>query len=392
MGHFGARPIRLAWYGLALPALTASYLGQGALLLRDPAAAARPFYSTVPSWGLYPMVVLATLATIVASQALICAVFSLTRQAAQLGLSPRVAVKHTSSSAVGQIYLPGLNVALMVGTIAVVLLFRSSDRLAAAFGIAVSTTMAITTLLFAAFAHVHWKWPVWRVGMVAGVFMAIDVAFVVANAMKFADGGWLPLAIGSLTFLISSSWLVGLRALRKSRRDSGLALDMFIKALSSSPPHRVKGTGVFLMAAGNSVPTTLLHHLKHNQVRHEEVVLLTLLTEEIPRVSQSDRCAVECLEFGFVRIVARYGYLEAPNVPQLLELASKQVQRPLYDAMTTSFYLGRESLVAASRGNWFRQVLFHLFVLLYKNELDVTAHLGLPPNRVVELGARLDLV
>lgn len=391
MGHFGARPIRLAWYGLALPALTVSYLGQGALLLRDPGAAARPFYSTVPTWGLYPMVVLATLATIVASQALICAVFSLTRQAGQLGLSPRVAVKHTSFSTAGQIYLPGLNWVLMAGTIAVVLGFRTSDSLAAAFGIAVSTTMAITTILFAAFARVHWKWPVWRIALVAGVFMVVDLAFVAANAMKFADGGWLPLSIGAMTFLVSTSWLVGLRTLRRSRKDSGLPLDAFIPSLVASPPHRVRGTAVFLMAAGNSVPTTLLHHLKHNQVLHEQVVLLTLLTEEIPRVPPAERCKVECLDQGFVRVVARYGYLEMLHVPQLLEQALQQVGCATYDAMTTSFYLGRESLVAPTGGNLGRRMLLSLFILLYRNELDVTTHLGLPPNRVVEMGARLDL-
>lgn len=392
MGHFGARPIRIAWYGLALPSLAASYLGQGALLLRDPEAAARPFYSMVPSWALYPMVVLATLATIVASQALISAVFSLTRQAAQLGLSPRVAVRHTSSRTAGQIYVPGVNWALMVGTIAVVLIFRSSSSLAAAFGIAVSTTMAITTMLFIAFAHVRLKWPVWRIATVAGVFLAVDLAFVAANAMKFADGGWLPLAIGSLTFLVSLSWLVGLRALRSARQVSGIPLDAFLPSLALSPPHRVRGTGVFLTSAGNAVPTTLLHHLKHNQVLHEQVVLLTLLTEEIPRVQQTERCTVECLECGFVRIVGKYGYLESPNVPRLLELASAQAGRPFYESMTTSFYLGRESLVTATRGNLGRRVLVNLFIRLYRNELDVTIHLGLPPNRVVELGTRLDLV
>jgi KUP system potassium uptake protein len=392
MGHFGARPIRLAWYGLALPALTASYLGQGAVLLREPAAAARPFYSMVPSWGVYPMVVLATLATIVASQALISAVFSLTRQAAQLGLSPRVTIKHTSSSTAGQIYLPGINWVLMFATIGVVLLFRSSDRLAAAFGIAVSTTMAITTILFAAFARVRWKWPLWRVALVAGTFMVIDMAFLVANAMKFADGGWLPLAIGSLTFVASLAWLFGLRALRKSRQDSGLPLDVFIASLAASQPYRIKGTGVFLMAAGTSVPTTLLHHLKHNQVLHEHVVLLTLLTEEIPRVPQAGRFTVEALELGFTRIVARYGYLEAVDVPKLLERVSVKIGRACYDPMETSFYLGRESLVPPERGNIFKRLLLHLFVRMHKNELDVTSHLGLPPNRVVELGARLDLV
>jgi KUP system potassium uptake protein len=391
MGHFGARPIRLAWYGLALPALTASYLGQGALLLRDPHAAARPFYSAVPAWALYPMVVLATLATIVASQALISAVFSLTRQAAQLGLSPRMTVKHTSSSTIGQIYLPGLNWMLMIGTIAVVLLFRSSDRLAAAFGIAVSTTMAITTMLFAALAHVRWKWPIWRIALVAGVFMLVDLAFVAANAMKFADGGWLPLAIGALTFLASSSWLVGLRALRQSRKDSGLPLDLFISSLAVSPPTRVNGSAVFLMAPGSSVPTTLLHHLKHNQVLHQQVVLLTLMTEEIPRTSPAERCQVEHYDQGFVRITARYGYLETPHVPQLLEQASKQFGIAACNPMTTSFYLGRESLVATVHGSLLRRLLLNLFIWLHRNETDVTVHLSLPPNRVVEMGARLDL-
>lgn len=391
IGHFGARPIRIAWYGLALPALTASYLGQGALLLREPGAAARPFYSSVPTWGLYPMVVLATLATIVASQALISAVFSLTRQAAQLGLSPRMAVKHTSSSAVGQIYLPGLNWILMAGTIAVVLIFRSSDRLAAAFGIAVSTTMAITTVLFAALAHVRWKWPTWRIALVAGVFMAVDMAFVAANAMKFADGGWLPLAIGGLTFLLSSAWLVGLRALRRSRKDSGLQLDLFIASLATSQPQRVKGTAVFLMADGHFVPTTLLHHLKHNQVLHDQVVLLTLMTEDAPRMSSAERCQVERHDQGFVRVVGRYGYLEESNVPHLLEQAAEQFGIATCDPMTTSYYLGRESLMPPRHGNLSRRMLLNLFIRLHRNELDVTAHLNLPPNRVVEMGARLDL-
>ena len=392
MGHFGARPIRLAWYGLALPALAVNYLGQGALILRDAHAAARPFYTSVPSWGLYPMVVLATLATIVASQALISAVFSLTRQAAQLGLSPRVAVKHTSSSTAGQIYLPGLNWVLMAGTIAVVLGFRTSDSLASAFGIAVSTTMAITTMLYAAYARVRLMWPLWRIALVAGVFMVVDLAFVGANAMKFADGGWLPLTIGGITFLMSTSWLLGLRALQRARKDSGLPLGMFISSIAAAPPHRVSGTGVFLMAAGDSVPITLLHHLKHNQVLHEQVVLLTLLTEEIPRVAPAERFKVERLDQGFVRIVGRYGYMEMLDVPQLLEQALPSANCPCYDAMMTTFYLGRESLAVQTKQGPLRHILLSLFTRLRKNELDATAHLGLPPNRVVEMGARLDLV
>jgi KUP system potassium uptake protein len=392
MGHFGARPIRLAWYGMALPALTINYLGQGALLLRDAHAADRPFYTTVPSWALYPMVVLATLATIVASQALISAVFSLTRQAAQLGLSPRVTVKHTSSSTAGQIYLPGLNWLLMVATIAVVMGFRTSDSLAAAFGIAVSTTMAITTMLFAAFARVRWNWPVWRVTLVAGIFLVVDLAFVSANAMKFADGGWLPLSIGTLTFLISTSWLIGLRALNRARMESHLPLDAFISSIAAAPPYRVHGTGVFLMAPGHSVPTTLLHHLKHNQVLHEQVVLLTLLTEEIPRVEAAERFKVQRLDQGFVCIEGRYGYLETLDVPLLLEQALRHAGCPDYEAMATTFYLGRESFSIDTRMRPGRLILLTLFNLLRKNELSATAHLGLPPNRVVEMGARLSLV
>jgi KUP system potassium uptake protein len=392
MGHFGAKPIRLAWYGLALPALAMNYLGQGALLLRTPGVADRPFYTMVPSWGLYPMVVLATLATIVASQALISAVFSLTRQAAQLGLSPRVTIKHTSSSTAGQIYLPGLNWVLALATIAVVLGFRTSDSLAAAYGIAVSTTMAITTMLFAALARVRWKWPVWRVAVVAGVFQVIDLAFVGANAMKFADGGWLPLSIGILTFGISTSWLLGLRALHRARRESGLPLAPFIQSLAGAGLHRVNGTGVFLMAAGDLVPVTMLHHLKHNQVLHEQVVLLTLLTEEIPRVALSERFKVERLELGFVRIVARYGYLEMLDVPRLLERALTDAGCPNYDPMTTTFYLGRESFSVQTKRRPARRLLLDLFTVLRRNEVDATAHLGLPPNRVVEMGARMDLV
>jgi KUP system potassium uptake protein len=392
MGHFGAYPIRLAWYGLALPSLVMNYLGQGALILRTPSAAVRPFYSIVPEWGLYPMVVLATLATVVAAQALISAVFSLTRQASQLGLSPRVLTRHTSSSSFGQIYLPSLNWILMIGTIAIVLIFRTSDSLAAAFGLAVSTTMAITTIIFAAVAYTRWSWSKARVGLVAGVFMVADLAFVAANAMKFFDGGWLPLLIGVVTFLITFSWFTGLRVLRESRIDSGLPMDLLIDSLVANPPHRVHGTAVFMMAPGPSAPVALLHHLKHNQVLHEHVVLLTLFTEEVPRIPDTGRLTFTNLALGFKKIVARYGYMEAANVPKLLELAEQQAGCCLYDPMSTSFYLGRETLSAPYKGGLVTNLLLRLFVWLHKNELDSTTHFGIPPNRVVELGARLDLV
>jgi len=392
MGHFGAYPIRLAWYGLALPALVVNYLGQGALILRNPAAVVRPFYSIVPDWGLYPMVILATLATVVAAQALISAVFSLTRQAAQLGLSPRVLTRHTSSSSVGQIYLPALNWILMIGTIGIVLIFRTSDSLAAAFGLAVSTTMAITTIIFAAVAYTRWSWSWLRVGVVAGVFMIADLAFVAANAMKFADGGWLPFLIGLVTFMVTISWFTGLRVLRESRSDSGLPIDVLIESLVVAPPHRVHGTAVFMMAPGSSAPVALLHHLKHNQVLHERVVLLTLLTEEVPRIKNSERLTVTAMPIGFTKIVAHYGYMESADVPKLLELAELQTDYCLYDPMSTSFYLGKESLSAPFKGKVMMNLLLQLFIWLHKNELDSTTHFGIPPNRVVELGARLDLV
>jgi KUP system potassium uptake protein len=322
---------------------------------------------------------------------LISAVFSLTWQASQLGLSPRVEIKHTSVATAGQIYLPALNWILMLATIAVVLIFRSSDNLAAAFGLAVSTTMAITTLLFAAFASTRWHWSRLRIGLVAGVFMVADLAFVAANAMKFANGGWLPVAIGIITFLITFAWFTGQRVLRKSRRDRGYSLDALISSLALSPPHRVQGIAVFMMPPSASVPTALLHHLKHNQVLHERVVVLTVIIDEMPRVADNDRMKMEPLEIGFVRIVAHYGYMEEVNVPELLMLASDQTGLTLYDPMTTSFYMGRESLVPPNTGGIALRFLLRLFIWLHKNELDATSHFHIPHNRMVELGTRLDL-
>ena len=392
MGHFGAQPIRLAWYALALPSLAINYLGQGALLLRDPTAAVRPFYSTVPGWALYPMVVLATLATIVASQALISAVFSLTRQAAQLGLSPRFTIKHTSNSTEGQVYLPALNWMLMLGTIAIVLGFKSSDSLAAAFGLAVSTTMAITTVIFAAVARARWQWSRLRITLVAGVFMIADLAFVAANWMKFKDGGWLPFAIGTLTFVLTFAWFTGLRVLRSARHDSGLPLADFVASLAMSPLHRVSGMAVFLTPQADSTPLVLLHHLKHNQVLHERVVVLSLCTVEAPRVAPAQRATVQVLGGGFVAVVGRYGYMEQPDVPELLRHALPTLAGMDYEPMTTSFYLGRETLVSAARGLNVMRLLLRLFIWLRKNELDASAHYGIPYNRVVELGARLELL
>jgi len=398
MGHFGPNPIRLAWYGLALPALVASYLGQGALLLHHPTAADRPFYSMVPAWALYPMVALATAATIIASQALIAAVFSLTRQAAQLGYSPRVQVVHTSGSSIGQIYLPGLNWLLLAGTIAIVLAFRSSDRLAAAFGLAVSATMAITTILFAGVARLIWRWPVWRVAALAGVFLVADLAFVVANTFKFVDGGWLPLVLGAAVFVIMSTWQTGRRLLSDATRERGLPVADFLTSLGRNPPHRIRGIGVFLTAEQHDIPLVLLHHLKHNQVLHQTVVLLTLLTEEVPRVPDEDRVATTVLSLGFYSVVARYGFMEEPDVPNLLSQAAASLSETgdpalINELSRTTYYLGRVTVIPPTRNKAgrMRRWRVKLFRLLKQNERSATLYFRIPANRVVELGTRVEL-
>jgi KUP system potassium uptake protein len=391
MGHFGRRPIRVAWYYLGLPSLVLSYLGQAALLLRNPAAAARPFYACVPPRFLYPMVVLATLATIVASQALISAVFSLTRQASQLGLSPRVHVVQTSGSVIGQIYLPALNWVLMFATVAIVLAFRSSDRLAAAFGLAVSTTMAITTLLFAAVARLRWHWRWIAVIAVAGTFLIADIAFVVANAFKFLDGGWLPLLIGAFVYLLMSTWQAGRYMLAACTREGAMPLDGFLKSLARHQPHRVRGTGVFLAADHEGVPIVLLHHLKHNQVLHETVVLLTITTEESPVVEEAQRVHVETLTLGFHRVVGRYGFMEEPNAPHVLECA-RQLGVPI-DPDRTTYYLGRTTIVPpdGKRTSLMTRLRIRLFALMKRNDRSATLYFHIPPNRVVELGTRFEL-
>ena len=390
MGHFGRRPIRLAWYGLALPALVCNYLGQGALLLREPSMSDRPFYAMVPPWALYPMVILATLATIVAAQALITAVFSLTQQAMQLSLSPRFRVVNTSAATRGQIYIPSLNWLLMGATVAVVLGFRSSASLAAAFGLAVSTTMAITTVLFAALARQQWRWSVARVAAVSGVFLLADLAFVGANTLKFSEGGWLPLLLGAGVFLVMYAWRYGRMELAAARVGVGMTPEEFVAALRPAPPHRVEGVAVFLSARSEEVPNVLTHHLKHNQVLHRRVVLLTVQTVDAPRVDEDARLQCRDLGLGFLCVVARNGFMESPSVPALLRQASNGCAEELYDPMCTSFYMGRSTLTVSSGHRLLRQALLNIFLWLRHNELDATAHFGLPANRVVEMGARLE--
>src|ERR1017187_8275662 len=289
MGHFGTRPIRLAWYLLAFPSLVLSYLGQGALLLQHPDAAGRPFFSAVPTWGLYPMVALATIATVVASQALIAAVFSMTAQAAQLGYLPRVRVVHTSSSEIGQIYLPGLNWLLMLACLAVVLGFRSSDALASAYGLAVAGTMTITTMLFAIVARRRWGWSVPLVGAVAAALFLVDTAFLGANLLKIATGGWFPLVLAVAVFTLMSTWTRGRALLNAAYDASAISATEFIASIAGHPPTRVHGASVFMHAAADDVPPALLRNLKHNRILHDTVVLLTVVTERVPHMRASER-------------------------------------------------------------------------------------------------------
>jgi KUP system potassium uptake protein len=393
MGHFGRRPIRLAWYAVAMPALLLNYMGQGALLLRDPDAVSNPFFNAVPGWALWPMVAIATLAAIVASQALISGAYSLTNQAIQLGYAPRLTVRHTSSTEYGQIYIPEVNWGLAVATVALVLGFGSSNALAAAYGIAVTGTMTITTLLFHRVARDRWRWSRWAVWPLTAAFLVADVAFLSANLVKIKDGGWFPLVAGAFVFAILSTWKNGRDAMGRALAGTSLPLDMFLPDLARHPPHRIPGTGVFMTGDPNGTPGVLLHHLKHNKVLHERVLIVSVLTEEIPTVPLEERLTVSDLGNGFHKVVGRYGFMENPNVPTLLAslppgaVPGKRLEDSV---METTYYLGRETLLpdGPSRMPRWRK---RLFIVLARNAQSASAFFGLPPNRVVEMGAQVQL-
>ncbi len=391
MGHFGRRPIRLAWYGVAMPALLLNYMGQGSLLLRDPSAVANPFYRAVPGWALWPMVVVATAAAIVASQALISGAYSLTNQAIQLGYAPRLTVRHTSRTEYGQIYIPEVNWALAVGTVALVLGFGSSNALAAAYGIAVTGTMTITTLLFHRVARDRWRWNRWVVWPLTASFLVADLSFLLANLVKVKEGGWFPLVAGAFIFTVLSTWKLGREALARSVAGSTLPLDLFLPDLERHPPHRIPGTAVFMTSDPAGTPGVLLHHLKHNKVLHERVLIVSIGTEEIPTVDPGDRITVRNLGNGIHQVVGRYGFMETPNVPQLLAaLPPFAIPGPRLEnaVMETSYYLGRETLLpeGPSRMPRWRK---RLFIILARNARPASAFFGLPANRVVELGAQV---
>jgi KUP system potassium uptake protein len=404
MGHFGRRPIRLAWWFFVLPALMLNYLGQGAVLLDSGrAAVANPFYSMVPPWALYPMVGIATMAATIASQALISGAFSLTQQAMQLGFVPRMRLIHTSRTEIGQIYMPGINWALWLGTVALVLAFKSSDNLAATYGVAVTGTMLITTILFAVVQRKIWHWPLWGVVSLTSLFLVVDIAFFGANMIKFVEGGWFPLAAGAVIYLLMSTWRRGRQQVTGMLTETSLPLDLFIPDIVRKKPLRVPGIAVFMTSIPDVAPPVLLHHLKHNKVLHEKVVLMTLSSQEIPQVADGDRVAVESRGAGFYQVTVRYGFMESPNVPSILTAIAQSLHEsdgpaPPLKVNDITFYLGRETLIVPPRAPgvarppgsmppWRAEI----FAVMSRNAISAASFFGLPPNRVIELGAQIEV-
>ncbi len=388
MGHFGRRPIRFAWFTLVLPALLLNYFGQSALLLSNPGVE-HPFYNLAPGWALYPLVVLSTVATVIASQAVISGAYSLTLQAMQLGYCPRMEIVYTSEKEKGQIYIPAINWILMIATIGLVLGFQESSRLAAAYGMAVTTTMVITTLLAYVLAREQWRWSLPRAILVMSSFLVLDLGFFGANLVKVPHGGWFPLLVAALVYLLLSTWKQGRNLLAQILQEGALPLEEFIRsAVRPGSPTRVPGTAVFLTTNPAGTPTTLLHNLKHNKVLHEQVVLMTVVTEDVPRLSAADRVVVEPLDKGFYRLTARYGFVQSPDAQDVLDCA-KEDKLDL-DLMKTTFFLGRETLIPGSHAGmslWRKK----LFAVMARNSQRFTDFFQIPINRVVELGMQVRL-
>jgi KUP system potassium uptake protein len=387
MGHFGKRPIRLAWFALVLPALVLNYFGQGALLLID-GQASQPFFRLAPSWALLPLVLLAAVAAVIASQALISGAFSLTRQAIQLGYAPRLDIEHTSSFEIGQVYVPQVNWFLACSTIVIVIGFRSSSSLAAAYGIANTMTMVITTLLLYVIATERWKWPLSLALGVTAVFLSIDLAFLGANLLKILHGGWLPLVIAALLFTLMTTWKTGRRLVSERLTARAFPLEDFVAAIAATPPTRVSGTAVFMTAQPRGTPPALAHNLRYNKILHERVIVLTVTTAPVPSVAAADQISVQSYGHGVYNVRARYGFMQDPNVPEALALAQNAgVEMDLDDMI---YFLGRETIIITeNRGmaTWRERI----FVLMARNAVRATAFFRLPPERVVELGVQVEM-
>jgi len=388
MGHFGRKSITVAWYGFVMPGLMLNYFGQGALLVHNPEAASNPFYLAVPSWGLYPMIALATAAAVIASQAVIAGSFSIMRQAIQLGFLPRMPVVHTSNEEVGQIYLPWINRLLMILVVLVVIGFGSSKALAGAYGIAVTGTMAIDTVLFVIVAWRMWKWHPLLVLAVLVFFLTIDLAFFGANTLKIEDGGWFPLVLGLAVFAILTTWRRGRDLVLRQLKHGGLALAPFIANLAEHPPTRVEGTAIFLVSDPDAVPHALLHNLKHNKVLHKRNVILTVDTLETPYADADERMELKGLGNDFYLLTLRFGFADDPNVPAALHACAKQGLE--LKMMDTTFFLSRETIVATDRPG---MALWRdkLFAFLARNALPATAFFSIPGNRLIELGAQVEI-
>ena len=387
MGHFGARPVRLAWLALVLPALLLNYFGQGALVLADPSAVDNPFYKMAPEWGLYPLVVLATMATLIASQAVISGAFSVTRQAVQLGLLPRLEVRHTSAEEMGQIYMPWVNYALLAAVIALVLGFQSSEKLGFAYGVAVSATMAITTALAFVCVRRVTGWGMWFAASLFALFLAVDLAFLASNLLKFQEGGWFSVAVALLIVAIMATWARGRQIVAAFQARDALTVASFLRNLKTDRA-RIPGTAMFLTARLDLAPGAMLHTLKHYKALHERVVLLTMQTVDVPRMEDDRRLDIDDLGKGFYAICARFGFMEQPSVPRVLALCRHSGLR--FELMETSFFVGRQKLRAAKSSampNWRRR----LFIVLSNNALNATEFFGIPPNRAIEVGGHVEI-
>ncbi|CAN0621296.1 putative potassium transport system protein kup [Burkholderia multivorans] len=389
MGHFGARPIRLAAYVLVMPSLVLNYFGQGALLIRNPQAIENPFFLLAPEWALLPLVVLATVATVIASQAVISGAYSLTAQAIQLGYVPRMKVLHTSELAIGQIYVPVVNWLLLFVILCIVIGFKTSDSLAAAYGIAVTATMVITTVLACVVMVKVWNWNRLLVGMIIAVFMAIDLGFFGANLLKVAQGGWLPLGIGALLFFLLLTWYKGRQIVKERTAADGIPLEPFLQGLLAHPPHRVSGTAIYLTGNDTLVPVSLLHNLKHNKVLHERTVFLTFVTRDIPYVRDDQRLTVRDVGGGLYIVKAEYGFNETPDVKAVLEEFGR-THAMTFELMDTSFFLARETVVPTQLPGmsiWRERV----FAWMHQNAAKPTDFFAIPANRVVELGTKIEI-
>ena len=386
LGHFGRKPIQIAWFFVVLPALLLNYFGQGALVLTNPAAIADPFYLLVPESLLLPLVGLATVATVIASQAVITGAYSLTRQAIQLGLLPRIEIRHTSASQFGQIYMPRVNMALFVGVVLLVLLFRTSSALASSYVLAVATTTWAAGVLGFIVIWKQWQWPLWAAAALMVPFTIVDTVFVVATGMKVIEGAWVPVLFGVVTVLIMTTWLRGTRLLTQKNRRIEVPFEPLVRSLEKKPPHIVPGTAVFLTSDPDYAPTALLHNLKHNKVLHEHNVVLTVVTADTPRVPELDRVQIMGLSPHFYRVVLTFGYMETPNVPKALALARKLGWQ--FDIMSTSFFLSRRALKPAPQSGmpgWQDR----LFIKLARSADDATTYFHIPTERVVEIGTQV---